>query len=466
MARLEHTDVTGGSGGLPTEAPKTIGKGGRRVWLYPEWFRGRWLTARGWVHGVLMAILLIGPWIDIGSHPAVRVDIVGRRIHFWGLHLFATDGAYFLFLFGFVVFSVFLFTALFGRVWCGWACPQTVFLESLVRPIERLIEGSAQQRRKLDAAPWTAGKIARKATKYAAYLVIAGAVGTTFTAYFLGRQGTFDAQLDPTSHPAGTFTFLFITGLLLFDFAYFREQVCLVVCPYGRFQSALLDKHSLTVLYDQPRGEPRGKKGTEGAGDCVDCGRCVTVCPTGTDIRNGVTMECVQCMACLDACDDVMAKLHRPTKLIRVHSEAAQAGGKQRFWRGRVGVYAVGLTLVAGGFAYATFNRSDVELNVSRQVGAAYVVRPDGAVQNSMQLRIANKGETSRGFVVEAVSPADLEVVVPVSPFVVAPGAVDHVPMFLTLGAGAGKQTVKLRVRDDGEYSQEIETQFMGPGAK
>ncbi|MBL8943746.1 MAG: 4Fe-4S dicluster domain-containing protein, partial [Myxococcales bacterium] len=255
-------------------------------------------------------------------------------------------------------------------------------------------------------------------------------------------------------------------GLLLFDFAYFREQVCLVVCPYGRFQSALLDKHSLTVLYDQPRGEPRGKKGTEGAGDCVDCGRCVTVCPTGTDIRNGVTMECVQCMACLDACDDVMAKLHRPTKLIRVHSEAAQAGGKQRFWRARVGVYAVGLTLVAGGFAYATFNRSDVELNVSRQVGAAYVVRPDGAVQNSMQLRIANKGETSRGFVVEAVSPADLEVVVPVSPFVVAPGAVDHVPMFLTLGAGAGKQTVKLRVRDDGEYSQEIETQFMGPGAK
>jgi cytochrome c oxidase accessory protein FixG len=464
MGRSEHRDV-GPGGEAPSEAPKTIGRGGRRVWLYPEWFRGRWLTLRTRVHLVLMAVLLAGPWFDIGAHPAVRIDIVGRRIHFWGLHLFATDGAYFLFMFGFVVFAVFLFTALFGRVWCGWACPQTVFLESLVRPIERWIEGSAQQRRKLDAAPWSLGKLARKAAKYAAYLAIAGAIGTTFTAYFLGRDGTLQAQLDPLSHPAGTFTFVFITALLMFDFAWFREQVCLVVCPYGRFQSALLDRHSLTVVYDDRRGEPRGKKGTPGAGDCVDCGRCVAVCPTGTDIRKGVTMECVQCMACLDVCDDVMGKLHRAPRLIRVGSEHARDGGKQRFLRTRVAVYGLGLLAVLGAFAFSVARRSDVELAISRQPGVPYVVRPDGAVQNALQLRVANKSEHARAFVIQAQAPDDLQVITAVSPSVVPAGAVVHVPLFLVLpGDTARKRKVSLRVTDGGEFSDDIEAQFVAPG--
>ncbi|MBK6918164.1 MAG: cytochrome c oxidase accessory protein CcoG [Deltaproteobacteria bacterium] len=451
----------------PLEAPKTIGKGGRRVWLYPEWFRGRMLTWRSIVHGVLVAMLMVGPWIDIGAHPAIRVDIPGRRIHFWGLHLFATDGAYLMFLLGFIVLSVFLFTALFGRVWCGWACPQTVFVESLVRPIERLLEGNAHQRQKLDAAPWTAGKIARKLTKYAAYLVIAGGIGTTFTAYFLGRDGTFEAQLHPSSHPAGTFTFLFITGLLLFDFAYFREQVCLVVCPYGRFQSALLDRNSLTVVYDDPRGEPRGKKGTKDVGDCVDCRRCVTVCPTGTDIRRGVTMECTQCMACIDACDDVMAKLQRPKGLIRIASENAIAKQPQKIIRPRIILYGGALAAVMLAFAIGVAGRSDIEINVSRAVGAPYATGPDGRVQNTMQLRIANKGEGLRAFTVEAVAPADLEVVAPISPFEVGPGLVEHMPVFLLRDPATIRdrhETVTLRVKDGGEWSEEISTEFISGG--
>ncbi len=454
---------------LPSEAPKTIGRGGRRVWLYPEWFRGRMLTLRTIVHWVFLAMLLIGPWINIGAHPAIRIDIVGRRIHFWGLHLFATDGSYLLFLFGFVVFAVFLFTALFGRVWCGWACPQTVFIESLVRPIERLIEGSAHERRKLDAAPWTIGKIARKLAKYASYVVIAGMIGTTFTAYFLGHEGTFEAQLHPSRHPAGTFTFLFVTGLLVFDFAYFREQVCLVVCPYGRFQSALTDRHSLMVLYDDPRGEPRGKKGTQGAGDCVDCNRCVQVCPTGTDIRRGVTMECTQCMACIDACDDVMGKLHRPLGLIKITSENAVARTPTHVVRPRVIVYAVGVAAVMLAFTVGVLRRSDIELNMSRQVGAPFIQLEGDRLQNSMNLRIANKGDVARTFTVAPVDPPELELIAPMSPFTVSPGAVDHMPVFLVLPRTAvvgRKQTVRLMVDDGAEFSQEVSTEFLGGGAK
>src|SRR5690554_2648688 len=188
----------------------TIGEGGKRVWLYPTWIRGAKLTARTIAHWALLILLLIGLWIDIGGHPATRIDIAGGRMYFWGATLMATDGAYMLFAAGLIVFGVFFFTAVFGRAWCGWACPQTVFLESLIRPVERWIEGDASARRKLDAGPWTRAKLLKKAVKYGFYLVVAGAIGTTFTAYFLGRSGVFEAQLDPWAHPGGTATFLAI----------------------------------------------------------------------------------------------------------------------------------------------------------------------------------------------------------------------------------------------------------------
>jgi len=451
----------------PNDRLKTIGEGGRREWLYPEWLRGKFMSMRSVAHALLLVVLLIGPWIDVGGHPALRIDIVERRIYFWGLTLFATDGAYLLFLMGVVLFGVFLFTALFGRAWCGWSCPQTVFMESLVRPIERLIEGGATTRRRFDRQPWTWKKLARKLTKWAAFLVVAGAIATTFTAYFLGREATLVAQRDPLAHPAGSLTFFILTGLLFFDFAWFREQTCLVVCPYGRFQSVLMDADSLSVMYDAKRGEPRGKKNAQGVGDCVDCRKCVVVCPTGCDIRKGNQMECIQCMACIDACDDVMVRLKRPPGLIRFSSENAIEGKDVRVLRPRVLAYGAGLLAVVLAASAVVARRAPVELNLSRQQGAPYVETPDGRIQNPLRLRVANKSDEVRAFRLDPVAPEGTAIVAPLVPFVVAPGEVAHMPFFLHRARAdveGNDETVTLRVYDDHGFEQTLSTRFMTGG--
>lgn len=458
----------------------TIGEGGKRVWLYPTWLRGRMLTRRTIAHVVLLVLLLIGPWIDIGGHPATRIDIPGRRMYFWGATLMATDGAYMLFAAGIIVFSVFFFTALFGRAWCGWACPQTVFLESLIRPVERWIEGDASARRKLDAGPWTAAKIGKKALKYAFYLLVAGGVGTTFTAYFLGRDGVLEAQLDPFAHPGGTAVFLGISFLLLFDFAYFREQTCLVVCPYGRFQSVLLDADSLTVGYDERRGEPRGKASDPNAGDCVDCKACVRVCPTGIDIRKGVQMECIQCMACIDACDDIMAKLKRDPGLIRLDSGRRLVGqssseslvGRQvplhevsfarRALRPRVVAYGVGLVAVFALLVFAILVRKPFGLDLHRMSGTApYVTMADGRVQNALELRIQNRGDAARSFTVELIEQDGTQLLIPGGQLLVEAEATRQFPVFVLRPAALGGGDVHLRVTDDQGYAQDIHIEFL-----
>ncbi len=445
----------------------TIGEGGKRVWLYPKWIRGKKLTARSIAHAVLIVLLLIGPWIDIGGHPATRIDIPGRRMYFGGATLMATDGAYMLFAAGLIVFSVFFFTALFGRAWCGWACPQTVFLESLIRPVERLIEGNESQRRKLDAGPWTRAKLRKKALKYGFYLVVAGGVGTTFTAYFLGRHGVLEAQLDPFAHPGGTATFLAITGLLLFDFAYFREQTCLVVCPYGRFQSVLLDADSLAVGYDERRGEPRGKVSDPNAGDCVDCKACVRVCPTGIDIRKGVQMECIQCMACIDACDDVMVRLKRPTGLVRLDSERRLSGKDsrsftQRALRPRVLAYGFGLVATLAVLIFAIGLRQPVGLDLHRMSGAApYVALGDGRVQNSLELRIQNRSSDTRKFTLTLARDDGTELLVPGGELVVEGEGTRQFPVFVVRPAELGGGDVSVRVSDDQGFSDEIAIEFL-----
>lgn len=445
------------------DALATIGAHGRRIWLYPQRIIGRFVRARTVVAWFLIVVLLASPWVDVGGHPALRFDIPARRFYFFGLSLFATDANYLLFLFGFVVLTVFLVSALFGRAWCGWACPQTVFLESLIRPVEEWIEGKPNDRRKLDNGPWTFTKIWKKGLKHGIFLAVSGMAATTLLAAFLGREGTLEAQFHPFTHPVGTGFFILFTGLLYFDFAWFREQTCVVVCPYGRFQSVLLDQDSLTVGYDVKRGEPRGKKGST-TGDCVDCKLCVQVCPTGIDIRNGSQMECVACTACIDACDSVMVKIGKPEGLIRYASERSLAGDTLKIFRPRVAIYAGLLGALTVAFAVVVGNRQPVEVAIIRMVGAPYTELDDGRVQNATNLRIANKDETVRHFTVTVVSPAGAQAVLAGAPTPVAPGAVVKVPMFLLQkdpGAFGGKSDIRLRVQDDQGFVQELSYPFL-----
>lgn len=442
----------------------TIGDGGRRVWLYPLRVWGRHVTARTVFGWALFVMLLIGPWIEVGVHPAMRFDIPERRFYLWGLTLFATDANYLLFLFGTFIFSVFFFTALLGRVWCGWACPQTVFLEGIIRPIEQLIEGPPSQRKALDKAPWSIGKIGKKALKLTAFLVVAGAIATTVVAYFIGADGVLEAQADPFSHPVATGFFVAITGLLMFDFAWFREQTCVVACPYGRFQSVLMDQDSLTIAYDAGRGEPRGKPGKAGVGDCVDCNKCVAVCPTGIDIRKGVQMECINCMACIDACDSVMDKLGRPRGLVRFTSEKALATGKVRLARPRVVAYGAVLIAIAIGLVTALSLREPVELAITRPPGEPFVVRPDGRLQNMVRLRISNKLDTAHTWHVAAADPSEGEVISPVSALRVEGNSVQAFPVLLVRpDPGAQATPFRLRVTGEGGFSRTVEAVFLAP---
>jgi cytochrome c oxidase accessory protein FixG len=445
----------------------TIREDGSRFFLHPADVRGFWTRARRGSAALLIAVYLLLPWIPIGGYPAVFLDVAGRRFHLFGATLAFQDVWLLFFAITGLGFSLFFLTSLLGRVWCGWACPQTVFLDHVFRRVERWIEGDAVARRKLDAAPWTRSKIIRRAAKQVIFVLLAALITHLFLAYFVSLPELWSMMTHAPGEHWSAFLFVAIaTGVLYFNFAWFREQLCLVICPYGRLQSVLIDDHSLVIGYDAKRGEPRAKAGTPDAGACIDCNRCVQVCPTGIDIRQGLQIECIACAACVDACDEVMTKVKRPTGLIRYDSTSAFAGARTRWLRPRIALY---LVLLCAGVTAATWAVSTVRpanLGVTRLGGMPYIVDQD-TVRNQFLVRLVNKRDQPATFRVTAEG-AGLRQTGLEQPIVLGPLAEEVRPLVVSVARVdyTGPFSFVVTVRPEGgAYELRREVSFTGPEA-
>lgn len=367
-----------------------------RVWIYPKLIKGKLYTYRNWLSYAFLFILFANPFIKINGEQLILFNILERKFVFFGVIFWPQD--FHLFALAMLTFLVFiiLFTAVFGRVWCGWACPQTIFMEMLFRKIEYWIEGDATKQRRLDAAPLTIEKVLKKTAKHALFLIISFLIANIFLAYIIGSDDLIKIISEPIEeHIAGFLAIMAFTTVFYLVFARLRELVCTVICPYGRLQGVLLDKKSLIVAYDYERGEPRGKlkRGTfqEGVGDCVDCGICVQVCPTGIDIRQGTQLECINCTLCIDACDMVMEKTNRPARLIGFKSEEEITSKQQFRFGSRIYAYATILIISTSVLVVLLMNRSDIETVVLRAGGTLYQERSDGTVSNLYNAELINK---------------------------------------------------------------------------
>lgn len=440
---------------------------GRRHAIQPADVRGRFHRARGAFFAGLIALWAALPWVRIGGHPAVFLDVDAREFFIFGATFNAQDTWLLFFLMTGVGFALVYATALAGRVWCGWACPQTVFLEGVYRRIERLVEGPREKRIRRNAGPWNADRVVRKATSHALYLAASVLVAHVFLSYFTSLPKAFAmVRQSPAAHPEAFAWMLAVTALLYGNFAWFREQLCVVLCPYGRLQSALLDEHSLLVGYDAKRGEPRGKKGAPGAGDCVDCKRCVVVCPTGIDIRNGTQLECLACTACIDACDDVMDKLGRPRGLVRYDSLDGLAGKRRTIIRPRIVLYTVLLVVGAVVAFVATRKRSDFEAGLLRMTGEPYTIDA-GEVRNALRIHLVNKRSSPATYRVAIDPVPGMSVVLPM-PTVALPSLSDaNVPMFLSVSKDdfPGDFPVRVHVTRVGDERDAVTVSatFLGP---
>jgi cytochrome c oxidase accessory protein FixG len=384
---------------LDPERLATTDEQGYRIYLFPEEVKGIWKRRRFAVYWFLIGLYLVLPWIYIDGKPSLMLNIAKREFTFVGHTLFGVEPVLlFLFLISGLFFIAFL-TSVYGRVWCGWGCPQTVFIQAIFLKIEAFIEGTARQRLALNEAPWSVEKFAKRSLKWLIFFLISSHIAHTFVGYFVGPRELFWITLQaPSSHPGLFFAVTLTTGIFLFDFGWFREQFCIIACPYGRIQSVLMDEHSKVVAYDVKRGEPRrGSPGItrENEGDCVNCFSCVKVCPTGIDIRRGTQLECIACTQCIDACDDIMEKVHKPKGLIRYATEQ-ELQEKPKAKRIRPYIYLGFSLLFISAFIFFLERVTKPQMIFLRGTGAPYLMSEgDGQkwVTNKFTLKVKHQGE-------------------------------------------------------------------------
>ncbi|MDF1697979.1 MAG: cytochrome c oxidase accessory protein CcoG [Saprospiraceae bacterium] len=467
----------------------TVDSSGKRIWIYPKKPKGRFYDYRKYVSYVLLLILFGLPFIKMNGKPFVLLNVLETEFILFGVYFAPQD--FHLFVIAMLIFMVFivLFTVIYGRLFCGWVCPQTIFMEMVFRRIEYWIEGDANAQRRLDKAPWTTDKYIKKVGKQLIFILISVFIAHTFLSYIIGVDEVTKIIMDPIEeHWQGFIAMIIFTAMFYGVFSVMREQVCTTICPYGRLQGVLLDENSLAVAYDFERGEPRGKlkrakknKQSTSAnlqtapkvsiepvlGDCVDCNLCVKVCPTGIDIRNGTQLECVNCTACMDACDEVMVKIDKPEGLIRIDSYNGIVNKHHKLWNSRVAAYSLVLVALLGLESFLFMNRSSVETLFLRTPGMLYQDNDDGYISNLYNYQLINKTdlETEVTFECDDVPGILFEYIG--QPPKTIKNQVSEGAVFIKIpkeGVKGRKNDLTIRVMVGDELIDEAETTFLGPG--
>lgn len=444
--------------------------GKSRKWIYPRVVKGKLYKYRSSLSYFFLALLFTAPFIKLNGEQLVLLNVLERKFVFFGIIFWPQD--FYLFVLALLTFMVFivLFTVVFGRVFCGWACPQTIFLEMVFRKIEIWIEGDQTRRKKLDEGPLTGTKIFKKTLKHGIYLFLSFFIANIFLAYIIGSTQLIKIITEPVSqHLSGFLSISVFTLVFYLVFSRMRELVCTVVCPYGRLQGVLLDNQSIIVAYDYERGEPRAKriKGAENqAGDCIDCKLCVDVCPTGIDIRNGTQMECVNCTACIDACDMVMEKVNRPIRLIGFKSEDEIKNKRAFQINRRIYAYAAVLAMLITVLSYLLITRSDVKTTILRAGGTLYQLRDkEKEVSNLYNAELINKTSSSIKFEIVAEHPgAKIQYIQKQDS--IAYGGVAKLTFFVILPQEEIKKyktTIQFKLMANGKVADHFETTFIGP---
>jgi cytochrome c oxidase accessory protein FixG len=452
----------------------SIDKDGSRKWIYARQPKGRYYTARTIVASILLIFLFAGPHIYVNGHPFMLLNLPERMFIVFGIPFMPQDFHLVVLLALSSLVTVALFTAIAGRIWCGWMCPQTIFLEMIFRRIEWFIEGSPKEQATLNASPWTKKKIFKKASKHTIFFGISFAIANTFLAYIIGRDELLKIQLDdPLHHLAGLGMITLFSFVFYAVFARFREQACLIACPYGRYQSVLVDKNTIAVTYDFLRGEPRGKQKQRNidnaltkTGDCIDCHQCVVVCPTGIDIRNGIQLECVNCTACIDACDHVMTKIGKPKGLIRYTSWEAVKNGTANIFTGRIKAYLAVWIILLSIVGYLFSQRTETETLILRQPGTTFIKQGNDEIGNFFNVMITNKSFGEKDIEVKVLSPENATMK--------SLGTFSPVKEFTTLEsrmlisipkekAISGKTVIQFGVYSQGKLLETVQSAFIAP---
>lgn len=496
---METNSVISDKKGSYRDSVATISKEGKRNFINPKKPKGRLYNLRTWFSIFYLIVFFTLPFIKVHGEPLLMINVLDRKFIIFGMVFWPQD--FFIFGIGMLTFVVFviLFTVVFGRIFCGWACPQTIFMEMVFRKIEYWIDGDAAQQKQLKSMPWNAGKIFKRAFKFVVFFVISFIIANFFLAYLISMDELLGYVENPGAHVGTLISLLIFTTVFFFVYWWFREQACIVVCPYGRLQGVLLDKNSIVVAYDRLRGEPRGRqskqtkaneekdedckctdcKGDGGCkdavakleavkplGDCIDCAACVRVCPTGIDIRNGTQLECVNCTACIDACDAIMVGVNKPVGLIRYASENSITQGVSLKLTGRIKAYIAVLSLLLSLLVFLLVSRTDLDARLMRTAGMTYNTLPDGRITNLYNLKLANKTHTDIPFTLKIENIQGEIEYVGSSNFVVKKEDYSILQFFIKLDKKQikGWETkIQIGMYENGEKIKTFTAEFIGP---